>query len=139
MSSLNPLTSGFEAQIQAVVHAKLFDLEAMANDASTGRLLTFSDLPAEQHTEKVMQGITEIASYVGVHYVSKTPAQVLEQLVIAAHNSGQSPSVVVKTMLDNFLLAFITPATQAGALSVQEQLSVLRKEVEAIRLPAKAG
>lgn len=101
---------GFDAQIQAAVNRKLEELKAMEKGAPTGRLLEFEGLEEEQGQKVLEQGLIEIANYVGLHFLIGTPPQALEQLVIAASNKRQSPAILIKSVLNNFLAAYITPA-----------------------------
>jgi ribosomal protein L19 len=134
MLPLTPLDAAYTAQIKAVVSRKMAELKDMAQGASTGRLLGHGCMDPAEASELVEQGITEIAMHVGVHYVSGTPAQALEQLVIAASNRGQSPAALIKTVLNNFLVAYITPQTQPQTEAIFDQLSALRSVVDSIRM-----
>lgn len=124
---------GFDAQIQAAVNRKLEELNAMEKGASTGRLLEFEGLEADQAPKVLEQGLIEIANYVGLHFLIGTPPQALEQLVIAATNKRQSPAILIKSVLNNFLAAYITPGTSDKAEHAFNGLSDLRNEVEVIR------
>lgn len=124
---------GFDAQIQAAVNRKLEELKAMEKGAPTGRLLEFEGLEEEQGQKVLEQGLIEIANYVGLHFLIGTPPQALEQLVIAASNKRQSPAILIKPVLNNFLAAYITPGTSDKAENAFDGLCGLRNEVEVIR------
>lgn len=124
---------GFDAQIQAAVKRKLEELSAMEKGAASGRLIEFEGLDEAQASKVLEQGLTEIANYVGLHFLIGTPPQALEQLVIAAANKRQSPAILIKSVLNNFLAAYITPDTSGKAERVFGELYELRQEVEVVR------
>lgn len=127
------VSTGFEAQIKAAVTRKLSELETLPEGPAAGRLLSFS---GDQDAQAVLaEGFNEIVLVVGLHYFSATPAAALEQLVIAAKSHSQSPALLIQSVLNNFLMGYITPQTTAKAELIHAELLALRKEVEAIRKP----
>lgn len=125
-------TSDYTAEIEAVVDAKLAELATIPVGPLTGRRLELAGDEANI-AAYVRRAMICIGQSLGLHLLKATPAVVLEQLCVVSAAKDHDTAGLLKSLINSFLVAYVTPETCDRAFAHLEGLEALRAEVSEAR------
>ncbi|MGE8046021.1 hypothetical protein ACQKO6_17695 [Pseudomonas monteilii] len=123
--------SGHLQQIEAVVDAKLLELAKIPVGALTGRRLELAgSVDAQDYYRRSM---LDMGQRLGRDFLETTPVVVLEQLCVVSAVRGHDTAGLIKSLVNSFMVAYITPETTGQAFVHLEGLEALRQDVSQAR------
>ncbi|BAW27496.1 hypothetical protein [Pseudomonas putida] len=121
--------SDYTAEIEAAVDAKLAELAAMPMGVLTGRRLELGG-DTVANAEYVRKAMIDIGQRVGLHFLQMTPAVSLEQLCVVSAVKNHDTAGLLKSLINSFLIAYVTPETSDQAYAHLVGLEALRQDVK---------
>lgn len=126
--------------VQVAVLAKLNELAALPVGFKSGRRLTADDLrrngvslTAEQLHDGLSRNFTDVANRLGVEFFMGLPAVLLEQFTLMSIMRNEDCAGLLKSLINSFMITYVTPETSGTAFSHLEGLEALRAEVAKTR------
>lgn len=121
-------TPDYTAEIEAAVDAKLAQLAAMPVGLLTGRRLEMGG-DKDQNAAYIRRAMIDVGQRVGLHFLQMTPAPALEQLCIMSAIKDHDTAGLLKSLINSFLIAYVTPETCDQAYAHLVGLEGLRQDV----------
>jgi len=122
---------------QALIEEKFSELDQTPHGALTGRRLEFAGRHGDgslytpvQIREVMARGFADIANRLGADFVRITPAVVLEQLIIVSIQRNEDSAGLLKSLLNSFMITYMTPETSGEAFKALLDLERLRERVK---------
>lgn len=124
----NPLR---EQVLKSVAEAKYDEVLALVHGSVTGRRLQLhsDNLPHEHIRSVMVDQYVDIGRRLGADFLRDTPAVALEQFTIMAINRDHDTAGLLKSLINSFLIAYLTPETNSRAFDHLLELEALRGEV----------
>jgi hypothetical protein len=123
-----------------VVLLKLHELNQTPVGAASGRVLTIDDLlgnghalSPEQLQKALIISFTDIAERLGIQFFQSLPAAALEQFTLMSILRNEDCAGLLKSVINSFMLTYMTQATADGAFGHLQGLEELRKQVAVSR------
>lgn len=124
--------SNYTAEIEAVADAKLAELDDIPIGVATGRRLELGGDTA-RNAEYIRNSMIDIGQRVGLHFLQMTPAVALEQLCVASAAKNHDTAGLLKSVINSFMVAYLTPETSDQAYAHLVGLEGLRGHVRQLR------
>ncbi|KZN20812.1 MULTISPECIES: hypothetical protein [Pseudomonas] len=125
---------------QKVVLLKLQELKQTPQGAIYGRVLTIADLKAKGHdlTPDQLQvalsiSFADVADRLGIQFFQALPPAALEQFTLMSIMRNEDCAGLLKSLINSFMVTYMTQATSAAAFGHLEGLEALRKQVAVSR------
>lgn len=117
--------------IHQLAVAKYREVCCLPHGSDSGRRLELSgsDLTPEAIDEHVLTQYIDIGHRLGPHFLQSIPAVALEQFSIMAIARGEDTAGLLKSLLNSFMAAYLTPETSERAFAHLVDLEDLRAEV----------
>lgn len=128
--------SDYTAEIEAAVDAKLAELATMPMGVLFGRRLELGG-DTVKNAEYIRNAMIDIGQRVGLHFLQITPAVALEQLCVASAVKNHDTAGLLKSLINSFLIAYVTPETSDQAYAHLVGLEALRQDVNQQRQAQK--
>lgn len=125
-------TNDYSVEIAAAVDAKLAELSAIPVGSLTGRRLELGG-DKDKNAAHIRRTMIDVGQRVGLHFLQMTPAVALEQLCIMSAVKGHDTAGLLKSLINSFLIAYVTPETVDQAYAHLVGLEGLRQEVNTQR------
>lgn len=126
-------TAGANEQeiLVAIAKAKYTEASALPRGKESGRRLELAmqNGTAEKIEDAIVAQIVDIGVRVGADFLLKTPAVVLEQFAITAICRDEDTAGLILSLINSFLLAYMTPETCERAVKHLKGLETLRAEL----------
>lgn len=116
-------------EAEAIIEAKLQELAKIPQGPDGGRRLELGGIGGAEQEGIIREGLRDIASRLSPSLLDMMPAVALEQLVVMSVVKGHDTAGLLKSLLNSFLVAYITPETHRRAFHHLESLESLRAEV----------
>ena len=123
----------YQALIAEAVDKKLQELAAIPMGSASGRRLELGVADPSVIPDVYRKGFTDIAERLGLHFFELSPVVALDQLVVMSINKNHDTAGLLKSLINSFLVAYVTPETSDRAYSNLVGLESLRAEVAARR------
>ncbi|MCK2122092.1 hypothetical protein [Pseudomonas sp. PNPG3] len=123
----------YGAVVAMAVTAKLQELEGIPAGMTSGRRLDIGGISVEKREQYMKAVFTDIAQRLGVDLFRQTPAVLLEQLAVMSVIKGHDTAGLLKSVINSFLIAYVTPETHDRAYAHLQGLEALRSEIAAQR------
>jgi hypothetical protein len=137
---MNHQGSALTEVTRLVVLRKLQELKETPAGAAAGRVLTIADLRShgieltpEQVPAALKMTFTNVADRLGVQFFDSLPAAALEQFTFMSIMRNEDCAGLLKSLINSFMLTYMTQATSAAAFGHLEGLEELRKQVAVSR------
>lgn len=125
---------------QKVVVLKLQELEQTPVGAIYGRVLTIADLNSKGHALTPAQiqvalsiSFADVGARLGIQFLQALPAVALEQFTLMSIMRNEDCAGLLKSLINSFMVTYMTQATSAAAFGHLEGLEALRKQVAVSR------
>lgn len=120
-----------QQQLRDLATAMYAEVAALDHGTATGRRLALgaANMTPEQIKNAVIDQFVDIANRLGVDFFSQTPAVALEQFVIMAIIRNEDTAGLLKSLINSFMVSYITPETADRAFQHLVGLEGLRAEV----------
>lgn len=128
--------SDYTAEIEAAVDAKLAELANVPMGVLYGRRLELGGDTA-LNAEYVRKAMIDIGQRVGLHFLQMTPAVALEQLCVVSAVKNHDTAGLLKSLINSFMIAYVTPETSDQAYAHLVGLEALRQDVNQQRYDQK--
>ena len=127
--------SQYEEMLLQIAKTKYVEACSFEHGVATGRRLELAgySLTAEELETAVVKQFVDIARRIGAEFLLKTPGVALEQFAIMAIMRNQDTAGLLKSLINSFLVAYMTPETSERAFTHLVGLESLRAEVKASR------
>lgn len=125
-------TNDYSVEIAAAVDAKLAELSAIPVGVLTGRRLELGG-DKDKNAAYIRRTMINVGQRVGLHFLQMTPAALLEQLCIMSAIKDHDTAGMLKSLINSFLFAYVTPETVDQAYAHLGGLEGLRQEVSTQR------
>lgn len=123
----------YETLIAVAVEKKLVELDTVPMGRASGRRLELGGSNPAAIPEIYRLEFTGIARTLGLHFFEQTPAVALDQLVVMAASKAVDSAGLLKSLIDSFLVAYVTPETSQCAYDHLVRLELLREQVATSR------
>jgi len=123
--------------VEAIIDGKLEELAQIPPGPHGGRRLELGGASKSEYEQILRRSMEDIARRVSPDLLQMLPAVALEQLVVMSVVKDHDTAGLLKSLLNSFLVAYITPETHQRAFRHLEGLEQLRSEVAQQRQPAK--
>lgn len=123
----------YQALIEDAVEKKLSELDGVPVGLATGRRMELGAKDPSKIRDIYRRSFTDIAERLGLHFFEMTPVVALDQLVVVSVTKNQDTAGLVKSLINSFLVAYVTPETHQRAYDCLEGLEALRTEVSTRR------
>ncbi len=123
----------YGAVVGMVVQAKLQELAGIPVGMASGRRLEIGGISEEKRLQYVGAAFTDIAQRLGVDLFRQTPVVLLEQLAVMSALKDHDTAGLLKSVINSFLITYITPETHDRAYAHLQGLEALRREIAAMR------
>ncbi|MDG9809450.1 MULTISPECIES: hypothetical protein [Pseudomonas] len=123
----------YGAVVAMAVTAKLQELAGIPFGMESGRRLDIGGITPEKRDQYMSAAFAEIAQRLGVDLFRQTPAVLLEQLAVMSALKDHDTAGLLKSMINSFLIAYVTPETHERAYAHLQGLESLRGEIAANR------
>lgn len=129
--------SQHQQSLRDLATVKYAEVKALDHGLITGRRLELAMLntPPEQIEASIIDQFVDIAQRLGSEFFAHTPAVALEQLVIMAITRNEDSAGLLKSLINSFMVAYMTPETSERAFQHLLGLEGLRAEVAKGRAP----
>lgn len=121
--------------LREIATAKYATVKILSFGRETGRRLELgmTGSTPEKIEEIVVDQFINIADRLGSEFFLNTPAVALEQFAVMALNRNDDTAGMLKSLINSFMVAYLTPETSERALQTLISLESLRAEVAAGR------
>lgn len=119
----------YQALIAEAVAKKIQALDGIPYGGASGRRLQLGVSDPSVIPDIYRKGFTDIAERVGLHFFEECPAVALDQMVVMSINKDHDTAGLLKSLINSFLVAYVTPETSDRAYSHLVGLESLREEV----------
>jgi hypothetical protein len=120
-----------EESLKCEAQKKYNELHTVSFGSSTGRRLELAGvgLDSEKIESIIVDQFIDIARRLGVDFFRSTPAVVLEQFTIMAIQRNEDTAGLLKSLINSFMLAYLTPESSQRAFEHLTGLEGLRAEL----------
>jgi len=118
----------YSAQIAAVVDAKLLELATIPVGVLSGRRLELGGDKAKAG-DYLRRAMIDVGERVGLHFLEMTPVIALEQFCITAALKDHDVAGLLKSLINSFMVGYLTPETSDRAFAHLEGLEDIRTRV----------
>lgn len=115
--------------VEVIIEAKLQELERIPHGPHAGRRLEMGGASDAEKNQILRESLRDIADRLSPSLLETMPAVALEQLVVMSVVKGHDTAGLLKSLMNSFLVAYITPETHSRAFRHLEGLEALRAEV----------
>ncbi|MCF6783722.1 hypothetical protein [Stutzerimonas stutzeri] len=124
-----------EQLLRFVADSKYEEAQALPYGLVSGRRLQLGnhDLSKEQLKLVITEQYLDIGRRLGSEFLRNTPAIALEQFAIMAINRDQDTAGLLKSLINSFMVTYLTPETTDRAFSLLLELEALRGDVAQAR------
>lgn len=130
----------FEQQLLAIAEAKYAEACATPYGIETGRRIELASARADAIRPAIIAQLMGMGRRLGAHFLAQTPAVALEQFAINAIINDHDAAALIKSLINSYMLAYITPETTTRAFEHLRGLEQLHATVaSSIKSPLAAG
>lgn len=116
-------------EVETVIEAKLQELAGIPPGPLSGRRLELGGISQTERDRILQEGLRDIAKRLSPSLLEMMPAVALDQLIVMSVVKQQDTAGLLKSLLNSFLVAYISPETHDRAFNHLEGLEKLRAEV----------
>lgn len=129
------MSNDIDHLLAMVARAKYAEVQALSVGPASGRRLelSFAGATPELIKEQVLPQLIDIGRRLGTEFLMNSPAVMLEQFSIMAIMRNEDTAGLISSLLNGFMLAYMTPETVDGAVTQLNGLSALRREIAVSR------
>lgn len=120
-------------EASAIIDRKLDELAKTPRGSASGRRLELAGASEAEHQALLKVTFHDIASRLSPDMLEMLPAAALEQLTIMSIVKNHDTAGLLKSLVNSFVLAYITPETHDDAFGCLESLEALRADIAASR------
>lgn len=120
-------------EASAIIDRKLNELAELPRGSASGRRLELAGASESEHHALLRVTLHDIASRISPDVLDMLPAPALEQLTIMSIVKNHDTAGLLKSLINSFVLAYITPETHDDAFGCLESLEALRADIAASR------
>ncbi len=120
-------------EIQQIVKEKLREVAQIPHGPESGRRLQLAADQEGQIQAMIAALLIDIGTRLGPHFLRQTPAIMLEQFAIMSITRNEDAAGLLKSLINSFMVAYITPETSGHAVAHLEGIEALRAEIAAMR------
>lgn len=128
------LDEDHQAIIKRIARAK-YKEACQVRHGSGGRRLKLAGMPEDQIEKAIIVQLEDIGRRVGIEFLANSPGVILEQFAIRAISRNEDTAGLIKSLINSFVLAYLTPELTERAYGHLVGLEELRKELIASRSP----
>lgn len=136
MDKMEKRAALYGAVLTMTVEAKLRELAGIPIGSATGRRLEIGGMTPEERQQYLTRSFADIAMRLGIDLFRQTPAVLLEQLTVMSAIKDHDTAGLLKSVINSFLIAYVTPETHDRAYAHLQGLEALRCEIGAQRAAA---
>lgn len=118
---------------ETIIEAKLQELAEIPPGPLSGRRLELGGISQTERDRILREGLRDIANRLSPSLLEMMPAVALDQLIVMSVVKQQDTAGLLKSLLNSFLVAYISPETHDRAFNHLEGLEKLRAEVATTR------
>lgn len=128
MSEASPVQ---DKQLREVAKAKYVEATATPHGRLTGRRLAIAQegLTQQMLESMVIDQLVDTGRRLGVEFLQNTPAIALEQFAVMAISRNDDTAGMIKSLINSFMIAYLTPETTDQAFEHLVGLESLRSAV----------
>ncbi|MBB4861689.1 hypothetical protein HNP46_000500 [Pseudomonas nitritireducens] len=119
--------------LEKIASAKLDELREVPKGAQFGRRLELGATSNVDIEQAIKAQLVDIGRRMGPDFLINTPAVALEQFSIQAIVRDEDTAGLLKSLVNSFMLAYLTPETTERAVAHLQGLEALRLEVAKTR------
>lgn len=123
----------FEQQLNTIAQAKYAEAAAIPFGPTSGRRVELAGMSTEKIKPAVIAQLVDIGRRLGTDFLVNTPALVLEQFAVTAMARDHDTAGMIKSLINSFMAAYITPETSSDAFDHLLGLEQLRATVATAR------
>lgn len=120
-------------EVEALIDARLQELALIPVGPHGGRRLEIGGASPEERDRLIRTGMRDIAERLTPDILEILPVVAIEQLIVMSVTNNHDTAGLIKSLLNSFLAAYITPETSSRAFQHLEGLETLRAEVASAR------
>jgi|TARA_R110000851_G_scaffold24942_2_gene72033 hypothetical protein len=120
-------------EVEAMIDAKLQELAQIPVGPHGGRRLEIGGVSPVECERLIRVGMRDIAERLTPDILDIMPVVAIEQLIVMSVTNNHDTAGLIKSLLNSFLAAYITPETSTRAFHHLEGLESLRAEVASAR------
>lgn len=123
--------SQHQQHLRNIAKAKYAEVQALDHGIATGRRLELagSGLTPDTIEAALIAQFVDIGRRLGSEFLHNTPAVALEQLAVMAITRNHDTAGLIKSLINSFMIAYITPETSEQAFGHLVSLEALRTEI----------
>lgn len=119
----------YKALIAEAVDKKLAELAGIPIGSASGRRLELGLSNPAAIPDVYRRGFTDVAERLGVPFFEQIPVVALDQLIVVSVTKDHDTAGLLKSLINSFLVAYVSPETSDRAYSHLVGLESLREEV----------